>query len=550
MVLTPITAARVTVACLAASLGWGNLWAKVQAPAEQPVSQAANDAGLETLHNSVILATEGVLATEKLLTAPALAENVVAEDAAHSSKAHVDGISTIETVQIRATLIESVADVSSNRRVELALQAAPIAEQSGAPKPWDELPFTEVVACFWGACSPLAWPIVASLPLDCLLMFFFFAWRKWRSCGKTADQSTAPAGLGDQSLNLDEEPEASHEVVPDLDEAVQGCAEVAGDIDVRTILATAVDQADVPPMPSLQQDDTVSSDEQKPTRRSTKSAGDLKVWMEKQRGLCETVENTQACVATDAKAIEGYAENALPVDAAPQILRNRSRSGAELKALMEKKRDECHVLESSQEHVNTDAKATGCSLKPGGKDDVATNKADMDSTLTAAAPARRCNTSSKEVKEWMSRLKNQCEVIEGPAPVFVETDAKSSARPVKGSPNKESIACVEEAPTTTESPRERVNTDAKATRCSLNPDGKNDVATLQVFVDSNLTAPPPRRCNTSSKDVKEWMSRLKNRCEVIEGPAPVFVETDAKSSAHPVKSSPNKENIDRGQMIA
>jgi len=164
--------------------------------------------------------------------------------------------------------------------------------------------------------------------------------------------------------------------------------------------------------------------------------------MQKQREQCEIVgENAQAFVVTDAKARQGHLEAAradeatngtvvmkpevTPSEAAPQNQRPKRRSAGELKALMEKKRDECHVLESAQEHVNTDAKATGGFLKPSPKNSV----------------ANRCGTSSKELQHLMSRLRDQCEISEGPTPEFVATDAKASVRPASSlsSQNKENI---------------------------------------------------------------------------------------------------------------
>lgn len=277
MVLTPITAARVSVVCLAASFGWGSFWAMVQTPSKHPASRAANDNGFGTLHN------DATFAKEQLKTASAtLVDNFVVDDDWLWSKvnlpmAHVDGISSIATLRTHSTLIESVADVSSHKRPESeTIQPPPITEQSAAPKPWDELPFTEVVALFWGEFSrnafPMAWPIVASLPFDCLLMFFVFGWSRWGCSGKKPNQSTERACHDERNLNGVEEPEASHDVADNLDDAMQASSEAGGAIDVRsTSLATDVDRADVHPT-SLQPNDKSPSAEQTLTRISVDMA--------------------------------------------------------------------------------------------------------------------------------------------------------------------------------------------------------------------------------------------------------------------------------------
>jgi hypothetical protein len=103
---------------------------------------------------------------------------------------------------------------------------------------------------------------------------------------------------------------------------------------------------------------------------------------------------------------------------------SKSRSPAEVKALMEKKRGECHVLESAQEHINTDAKASERLLKVAPINDMASHHSEQE-RISAPAPVRKRGTSSKELKDWMSRLSNQCDILES-TQEFVATDAKSN----------------------------------------------------------------------------------------------------------------------------
>merc|ERR1719506_1629223 len=61
---------------------------------------------------------------------------------------------------------------------------------------------------------------------------------------------------------------------------------------------------------------TPSSKQDTPKVSKRKSTGELKAWMEKQREQCEVVENTQALVATDAKARQSYAEAGVSAECA------------------------------------------------------------------------------------------------------------------------------------------------------------------------------------------------------------------------------------------
>jgi hypothetical protein len=89
-----------------------------------------------------------------------------------------------------------------------------------------------------------------------------------------------------------------------------------------------------------------------PVRARRTSACELKAWMEKKREACEVVESEQVgqTIPTDARASDGDTTYTLSAPTHGQT-RGRRRSAQDLRALMEKKRDECQELGSTQESV-------------------------------------------------------------------------------------------------------------------------------------------------------------------------------------------------------
>jgi predicted nucleic acid-binding protein len=182
--------------------------------------------------------------------------------------------------------------------------------------------------------------------------------------------------------------------------------------------------------------------------------------MEKKRAECHVLESAQEHINTDAKASERLLKSSPNKDmashhseqdpiSAPAPVRkcgtsSKGRSPAEVKALMEKKRGECHVLESAQEHINTDAKASERLLKFSPNMDMASHHSEQE-PISAPAPVRKCGTTSKELKDLMSRLSNQCEISES-TQEFVATDAKSNV--LLSSPDTENIVHGEDKPVT------------------------------------------------------------------------------------------------------
>jgi len=242
----------------------------------------------------------------------------------------------------------------------------------------------------FGSDGPqVAWALACSFVLDILLMVFISGRSRCSCCTTRRRFDSRSASTRHQNL-----PDAEG-VVRDLREAMDRCSEES------FCESNAGADQDAPVL-----DISSSTTLTLPKVSKRRTASELKLWMQKQRGQCEVVENTQALVITDAKAppdqmVGRYEEEAPPVDVAPRSQRAKRLSGSQLKAWMDKKRDECHVLESAQEHISTDAKATGSPTFGAKKVMSLPNKENLD----------KRRTSNRELQEWMNQKRDQCEVL-------------------------------------------------------------------------------------------------------------------------------------------
>lgn len=295
--------------------------------------------------------------------------------------------------------------------------------------------------------SSAAWGILLTLPLDCLSLYFLCRRRRdafnRRSSDTEAQASTATlmtstrtstSTAADDDRDSPASPATSSNVEEEEDDTEASEASGKWGCLSKLLLEQAAGEAaavitTASPSPKSTFEDASPAAQQAGKMRSP---ADVKAWMARQKEQCEVVENIQACVETDAKACNTDAEVSSPaqqvetecVDEAITSHKSKRRGAGELKALMEKKRDECHVLESEQEHINTDAKANDTPLKP--------------STAKNNLVIRMGNASPKELQDRMSTLKNQCAISES-TPEYVATDAKSGNVPTQSysSPDKE-----------------------------------------------------------------------------------------------------------------
>jgi hypothetical protein len=225
--------------------------------------------------------------------------------------------------------------------------------------------------------SFLAWTIMMSWPIDLLLLFCMCG-----CCRKSkAETCEVPAFTSGGSDNLDEardsddatelnspgsprdvssEPLSPEQHVPENSSAsteqILSTDSKVNDTDANIMPAQEETAQDIT-SPNLEAE--VPSNVVQ--RSSRKSNTELQALMERKRKECEVVENTQASVSTDAKANEQptfLASQARETDGQNHgQMRAKCRNSSDFKALMEKKRDQCQVVENTQEHVKTDAKA-------------------------------------------------------------------------------------------------------------------------------------------------------------------------------------------------
>jgi len=430
MVFVEGPAMRVAVAFLAGSLGFGGFWSKIQGPVEVPAAFTQTIAGAHVEHTGY---PAGLL------------------------EAH-----TREALAV-ANAVPGTPPPASAAKPEELLQRAllKVVNPEGAS----------------------VWWLVASCVVD--VLFLFLGWRGCRRYGAGPRDEETKASISDNSIALDQDSEEEEEVARNLGDLMQKCSEVfeegcqlasqspgsstlSADGQVHASLlecteAVASSDAAAAASPNLglaaylparrEQDETFYESPPKvsavvPRASRRKSAGELKEWMVKQREQCEIVENTQALVATDAKACEssrcegpaspehlpqGGENEALQ---APGAQRSKRRSPEEVKALMKKKREECHVLdESAQEHIDTDAKAAAAdtALKPIVPNiDLVNDCAEEDSSVKQRSSSHRSSISrsNKEVQDLMSKLRNQCTISDSADAQFVATDAKAGVHPV------------------------------------------------------------------------------------------------------------------------
>merc|ERR1719310_2096381 len=109
---------------------------------------------------------------------------------------------------------------------------------------------------------------------------------------------------------------------------------------------------------------------------------------------------------------------------------------------MEQKRNECEVVENSQEVIVTDAKASNgskgeASVTESAPLPAASGEASGATQGGHPQPQRRARKSKTEIKAWMDKQKQQCQVVES-TQQLVATDAKSSCISVESSPAAES----------------------------------------------------------------------------------------------------------------
>jgi len=273
-----------------------------------------------------------------------------------------------------------------------------------------------------------------------LLMFFFSSMCRRKRC--QTRKRVGDTGDGPQYSNDDEAMQGVDEVVRDLRHAMDRCGEVSEGCGSEAI-SSAPHVSSVPGSPEITEETDgpqlvpFTTSESKvqarqdalgpentsavtlalPKVSKRRGPDELKIWMEKQRGQCEVVENTQALIVTDAKhdggvsaaatrpehVEAGRAEEAPPLDAAPpRSQRAKLRSYSETRELMDRKRDQCHVLESAQEHIDTDAKAPGSQI--------------LNAKRNSLSPPNKenlvkCHLSNQEVQVWMSLKRDQCEVL-------------------------------------------------------------------------------------------------------------------------------------------
>jgi len=362
----------VTIACLATSLGVGGFWAQQHAIFEQPLS----DSDLAPINGEGIIASQSLGHVEDIRDESAsdssliLAENA---EGAVSSEQGSDQVGTVETVEQPSS--------------DWYTQSMDLLRRGFA-------------RAFGAGGSKSAWAIVLSFPLDILIAFFMWGGHRTCSCcGARRKDEERLVNTGDGCESADEEmvtPTSEEGAVRNLAEEMQRCSEV-NDTEAAEVMLNV------------------------PKVSKRRSAGELKAWMQKQREQCEVVaENTQALVVTDAKAPEhGEAEGrqeghlrgngsplgqVLPLSPSQQSNKpNRKSVGAgELKALMEKKRVECNVVESAQEFIATDAKA------PNKENAEQLSEAPCNNNEHKKSP-----TSNRELQAWMLQKREQCEVLGG-----------------------------------------------------------------------------------------------------------------------------------------
>jgi hypothetical protein len=351
---------QLAIVCLAGSLGFGGFWSKVRSSPEAPLS-------VVTVEPLAVDGSAGMEEASSTSTQTAPSDGLAFKPEDKEDLLHLAPAEDAVQVQVPAHMAPLVAAVQSDAPL---LQA--VADVSDV--------------------SPTAWWIIASFSIDCL--FLLLGWHRCSCLRRRQDDATAADTSEDDGISESEaEPEVfAEEVVRDLGDMMQQCAEV-GEASAHQLVASECTEG---------RDATeVSLPAAKAPRR--RSAGELKDWMQKQRDQCEIVENMQELVVTDAKASQslsevasspqhaeaGHSDEAPALDVAPP----KRRNALDLKALMEKKRDQCHVLESAQEHVNTDAKATRDAIK-----------------LDVSALTQSNGRDGKELKDLMSKLRNQREI--------------------------------------------------------------------------------------------------------------------------------------------
>lgn len=283
------------MAGFAASMGFGGFWAKMPRTAEQhkPLSSAAVAEGQHLQEIVFALVEKSVIVQEN-------------------------------TCEVQHVLIPTLAD-----------DAAPVSVGVHVPESPPLFPYSvscmellqrAVVKSLGPDGSATAWLIIASLPLDCLLLLLFSGrCRCMRSkpCrrAEVAGDHCIVKASGDATEVVDQ-------AVQDLREAMEQCVEDAPDPENAPGLTLT------PPKIAKRRD-----------------ASELKIWMEKQRDQCEIVENTQALVVTDAKhggdllLVDASQDRedfrypeAPPPENAPRSQRAKLRSDSEVQVWMNKKR--------------------------------------------------------------------------------------------------------------------------------------------------------------------------------------------------------------------
>lgn len=217
--------------------------------------------------------------------------------------------------------------------------------------------------------------IVASIPLDCLIVLLMCGWRRRYSnlCAKKEVAEASGSSIAAGSLLFDNLPvtDFSTDAVRNLSDDLLKCSEAP------VVYTTAGAEAT---SGLLEQNDAARVSDGDEDKRSSKR-----------------------------------------------------RSAGDFLALMEKKRDECHILASTQELSSTDVTLSECNDMYLPKCDGPTQR----DAVVASAPGRRHATSRKELHDWMLRLRQQCEVSEN-SEEFVPTDAKADfAKKDESSSNKE-----------------------------------------------------------------------------------------------------------------
>mmetsp|Transcript_13776 Transcript_13776/g.37310 ORF Transcript_13776/g.37310 Transcript_13776/m.37310 type:complete len:754 (+) Transcript_13776:105-2366(+) len=172
----------------------------------------------------------------------------------------------------------------------------------------------------------------------------------------------------------------------------------------------------------------------------------------------------------------------------PRIVRHTNDD--ELHKLMEEMRGRCQVLESTQEPSSTDAQANdpadrGGALQP---------KGELEADAEDAGRSKVVRRSAKELRDWMTQMRNRCEELES-TPEVTTADARNEDAATYGGNAGDSLSIAadpEPGLTKTISSTARRGASKEAAVATLAP---NDFTELRLKVREGVPLPHDMRSN-------------------------------------------------------